>query len=108
MANQDQGSFLAGFSVGLFAGAAGYFLFGTDRGRQLKHRLAHEWEAARKEMPERGSGLVNYSSVTELIQAVGNTIKQAEKQGREKMESQRVTKEKRGQAKKATPKFKGV
>lgn len=36
MTQNDQGSFLTGFSLGLFAGAFGYLLFGTDRGKKIR------------------------------------------------------------------------
>lgn len=108
MANQEQGSFLAGFSVGLVAGAAGYFLFGTDRGRDVKERLAAEWEEARKSLPSQGNTLLNYSSVSELIRSVGNMILDAESEGREKATAQRASKEKKAGVKKAKPKFKGL
>ncbi len=53
-ANHDTGSFLTGFTIGLFAGAAGYFLFGTDRGGKVRRELMTEWENARGELVERG------------------------------------------------------
>lgn len=47
---QDQGSFLNGFVVGLFAGAAGYFLFATDRGHSVREELAQEWQQAKSQL----------------------------------------------------------
>lgn len=44
--DQDQGSFLTGFTLGLFAGATGYFLFGTDRGAKVRRELKTEWDQA--------------------------------------------------------------
>jgi hypothetical protein len=49
----SQGSFLGGFTMGLFAGAAGYFMFGTQKGKKLRERLTEEWENARMEVGER-------------------------------------------------------
>ncbi len=44
-AYEDQSnSFLVGFTWGLIAGAAGYFLFGTDQGKKVRHQLAEEWD----------------------------------------------------------------
>lgn len=109
MANQEQGSFLAGFTVGLFAGAAGYFLFGTDQGRKIKQQLAKEWQLARNTLPERSGGLVHYASVSDLIRSVGTAIRQAEKDGLEKVQSQVGQRPKRtAGTRKSTAKFKGV
>ncbi len=56
--SHDQGSFLTGFTFGLFAGAAGYFMFGTQKGKKLREKLADEWENARSEA---GDSLPNMS-----------------------------------------------
>lgn len=48
------GSFLSGFTIGLFAGAAGYFLFGTERGAQVRKQLEAEWRAAQSKMYAEG------------------------------------------------------
>ena len=37
---------MAGFSVGLAAGAAGMFLFGTDEGSELRKELKDYWQEA--------------------------------------------------------------
>jgi gas vesicle protein len=109
MANQDQGSFLTGFTVGLFAGAAGFFFFGTDQGRRVKTQLAREWQLARNTLPERGSGMINYDSVSDIIRSVGTAILSSEKEGRDKVQAQANQRSKRTAAvKKTTAKFKGV
>lgn len=54
MSDQDSGSFLTGFSLGLFAGAAGYFLFATDRGQQVRQDLQAEWAAAHERLVDEG------------------------------------------------------
>lgn len=51
----EQSSFVAGFSLGLIAGAAGYFLFGTARGAQLRRQLVEEWESAQDELIRQGA-----------------------------------------------------
>ncbi len=51
---QDQSSFVSGFTIGLFAGAAGYFLFGTKRGAQIRRQLAEEWEDAQEHLSREG------------------------------------------------------
>lgn len=48
--DQDQGSFLTGFTLGLFAGAAGLYLFGTEKGKSVRQRLTSEWQAAQSSM----------------------------------------------------------
>lgn len=56
MATNDshQGSFLNGFTLGLFAGAAGYFLFGTPKGESVRKKMSQEWEYAKKHLAEQG------------------------------------------------------
>jgi gas vesicle protein len=44
----EHGSFLTGFTIGLFAGAAGYFLFATDKGGKVRKSLAREWQEAQQ------------------------------------------------------------
>jgi hypothetical protein len=48
--DSHQGSFVNGFTVGLFAGALGYFLFGTNKGSKIRSTLVQEWESAQKEI----------------------------------------------------------
>jgi gas vesicle protein len=50
--SNDQGSFLTGFGLGLLAGAAGYFLFATDRGKKVQSELTKEWQAAKQNLGE--------------------------------------------------------
>ncbi len=38
----------------MFAGAAGYFLFGTKRGASLLKQLEGEWESAKKQLVDEG------------------------------------------------------
>ncbi|MEN8252753.1 MAG: hypothetical protein ABFQ62_00030 [Patescibacteria group bacterium] len=54
MSEEKHGSFLNGFTVGLFAGAAGYFLFGTKKGDSVRTQLAKEWEKAKGELEKEG------------------------------------------------------
>lgn len=49
-----EGGFVAGFSIGLVAGAAAYFLFGTERGTKLRSQLMAEWESATDQMVDDG------------------------------------------------------
>lgn len=57
MSQKDQGSFLTGFSLGLFAGAFGYLLFGTDRGKKIRTDLSQEWDQAKDKLAQ--DGIIN-------------------------------------------------
>lgn len=48
--SSPHGGFLNGFSLGLLAGAAGFVLFGTKRGEQIRHQLRGEWKQAVQEL----------------------------------------------------------
>jgi len=48
--SDQQGSFLNGFTLGLFAGAAGYFLFGTSKGNEIRTKITKEWQEAQKDI----------------------------------------------------------
>lgn len=50
----EQGNFVAGFSLGLLAGAAGYFLFATEKGSKVRKQLVQEWEGAQDHMVKEG------------------------------------------------------
>jgi hypothetical protein len=47
-------SFLTGFSFGLFVGAAGYYLYGTERGKKLREHMVSEFEAAKVQLVKEG------------------------------------------------------
>jgi hypothetical protein len=47
-------SFLTGFAVGLFVGAAGFYLYGTDDGAKMRKQIAHEWEKTKVDLAEQG------------------------------------------------------
>lgn len=51
---QQSNSFLTGFALGLFAGAAGYYLYATDRGKKLREHLVSEWENAKVQLTKEG------------------------------------------------------
>lgn len=53
-ADNSGGAFLSGLTVGLFAGAAGYFLFGTERGAKLRKDLEAEWMKAQSQLYQEG------------------------------------------------------
>ncbi len=54
MHNQDNGSFITGFTIGIFAGAAGFFLFATDNGKKVRTQLNQEWQEAKQVLAEEG------------------------------------------------------
>lgn len=45
---KDSGSFITGFGMGLITGAAAYFLFATEQGKELRKRALEEWETAQE------------------------------------------------------------
>ncbi len=65
--DRDSGSFLTGFTIGLFAGAAGYFLFGTDRGGKVRSELMEEWENAKEHLMQKGVLDNPQASIRDLI-----------------------------------------
>lgn len=71
------GGFVAGFSIGLIAGAAAYYLFGTEKGRVLRSTLVEEWESAKEHMADEGilkdRQLSLRQFMQKLIQDVFNT-----------------------------------
>ncbi len=64
----QQGSFVSGFTIGLMAGAAGYFLFGTQRGTAIRKQLIKEWEGAKENMVKEGVIADNQISLRGVIQ----------------------------------------
>ena len=52
--NSSQQTFTTGFTLGLFAGVAGYYLFGTDQGKKLRSKLAKEWVVAYDHLRQEG------------------------------------------------------
>lgn len=53
--SHDQGSFLTGLTMGMVAGAAGYFLFGTKDGKKIRHKLGKEWDTAKLHLLTQGT-----------------------------------------------------
>lgn len=73
MSDQDQGNFLTGFTFGLFAGAMGYFLFGTPKGEELRSQLAEEWDLAKNDLTEAGV-IGQNNSIRDVINLVLNKV----------------------------------
>lgn len=48
MSDHESGHFSTGFTLGLLAGAAGYFVFGTNKGKEFQVELSKKWQEAKK------------------------------------------------------------
>lgn len=46
MEESHQNSFTAGLILGAISGVAGYYLFGTKEGRELREKIKQEWSGA--------------------------------------------------------------
>lgn len=97
----EAGSFVTGFTVGLFAGAAGYFLFATKRGKTLRQKIESEWQDAQAHLLTKGS---IEESTTNLRDAIGSWWREYVTQPKEKKPTTSVKK----QRKPVPKKFKGV
>lgn len=62
---EDSGSFFSGFTIGLFAGAVGYYLFASEKGSKLVKKVSKEWEKAQKELPVKSGKSVAKTSIKE-------------------------------------------
>ncbi len=58
MPNEEHGSFSLGFTFGLLAGAAGFFMFGTERGKKARLEFAKQWQEAHKSMAKNSDAVV--------------------------------------------------
>lgn len=104
MADRDQGSFIGGFTIGMFAGALGYFLFATNKGKKIKTELVKEWTAARTHMPDRGEGMTQFASFRDVLTHIRDQIESSTTEAEQKINRQP---KKKGSPKKAS-RFKGV
>ncbi|OGJ15764.1 MAG: hypothetical protein A2632_02305 [Candidatus Pacebacteria bacterium RIFCSPHIGHO2_01_FULL_46_16] len=46
MPDEEHGSFSLGFTFGLLAGVAGFFVFGTERGKYARRQFSKQWQEA--------------------------------------------------------------
>lgn len=115
--NQDSGSFLAGFGVGLIAGAVGYFMFATDRGENVRKSLVEEWHNATDKVKQSANKDATQQTVTTVKSLLQDWWKKVEdeletvSESAEKVvkDTTKKAKKKVAEAKKKTPnKFKGV
>jgi gas vesicle protein len=51
---EQHSSFLHGFTLGMIAGAAGYYLFATQKGARMRKQLVSEWEETKEKLYEEG------------------------------------------------------
>jgi gas vesicle protein len=106
MSDPDQGNFLTGFTFGLFAGAMGYFLFGTEKGEELREQLSQEWESAKNDMAE--AGVIDQShTIRDVVNLVLNKIN-TEIEANQQSASSTKTHKNTPREKKSTKKFKGI
>lgn len=103
--NHDSGSFLSGLSIGLIGGAAGYFLFATDKGDKLRKRFAAEWQELQKiAKPELANKQNNSESLRDLLGTFFNEMLE-----QSRAEQAAATEEAKNKKKKTKKKlFKGV
>lgn len=103
----NQGSFVTGLSLGLFAGAASFFLLLTPEGKKLRRRLEEEWQAAQAagavKLPSETPNTVSVRSLFgSLRQAIAEAAATAEPA------TSNVKKSKKPPSKHRLPRFKGV
>ena len=101
MSDQNQGSFLGGLALGMFAGAAGYFLFATKEGAKTRVKLESEWQGAKEKMAQ--DGIIQDKNMS-ISQMVGEWLGMTH-------ETKKITKKKSHKSsstKKDSEKFKGV
>ncbi|MFZ1721281.1 MAG: YtxH domain-containing protein [Microgenomates group bacterium] len=65
--SSDSGSFVTGFTIGLFAGAVGYYLFASKKGTTLLKKVTSEWEKAQKQFPEEITETLSNVNIRSLI-----------------------------------------
>jgi gas vesicle protein len=100
MSDHNAGSFFTGLTVGLFAGAAGYFLLNTKDGKKTLKKIKAEWDTAQDYLQEEG------------LADKGQSLKSMVYEWFDLEESQPKTKSSKKKATTKTPKkkkkFKGV
>ncbi len=113
MQEDSHGSFLNGFTIGLFAGAMGYFLFATDKGQKVRKQLNTEWEKARKELEdsgkiEKGKGTIK-DILAELADKTSRFLSETKtKNNKLKIKNSKSKKTKARSSPSRTKKFKGT
>ena len=116
MKNNNQGGFLTGFIVGMLAGGAGLFLFGTEDGRKVRKSLNKEWDKAKEKMAEEGvienSSLSLRDIIGSVFEKIGENVAESQKPVKKTQKTSRKIpaskKQKPTPKKKRSLKFKGV
>lgn len=104
----NQGSFITGLTIGLFAGAASYFLLVTPKGKKVRQNLEKEWQAAQAStggMPPSILSNSNVTSIRGLFASLREVIAETAQQSPTAPSQKRA---KKSIAKKGDPRFKGV
>ncbi len=70
----DSGSFITGFTLGIFAGAFGYYAFATKDGKKLTTKISAEWAAAKSTLMSDLIGESNQHSLRDLAAVAKKTI----------------------------------
>lgn len=92
--NTSQGSFLNGFTVGIFAGAVGYFLFGTDKGGKVRQTIGKEWDQAKVHLAQEGVIPSSTASIRDIFkQVIGMFVAQDDLQTSSSNKSGKTTKD---------------
>lgn len=106
MSDQNQGSFVGGLALGMFAGAAGYFLFATKDGSTVRKKMEGEWKEAKVILAE--EGVIKSKDVT-ISELVGEWFGvETSKTSKKKTAPSKNSNKKQIAAKSKTSKFKGV
>lgn len=111
--SNTQGSFVSGLTIGFLAGAAGYFLFGTEKGKKIVKDLEQEWRLAQADNPQLTQMISQQAThqvaASSLLQTIKGLIeKMAEEQDAGLKHQKSATRGKKPVVKKNEVKFKGV
>jgi hypothetical protein len=112
MSDEQQGSFIGGLALGMFAGAAGFFLFGTKDGAKTRVKIEKEWQEAKVTLAKDGIIKNKNASLGDLVKdwfglekvKVVKTTKKSTK----KKTTQASAPSKKSTSPKTGKKFKGV
>lgn len=111
--SNNEGSFVSGLTVGFLAGAVGYFLFGTDKGKKIVHDLEREWQAAQaadpgltKMISQEANQHVRGSSLLKTLK--GLVEKMADDQAEAARQAKATARNRKPANRKTDTKFKGV
>lgn len=110
---KESGSFMSGFGIGLLTGAAAYFLFGTEQGKELRKKALSEWDSMQGSMSKE-SGIEMPKQLRQVMREVVGYFAESIKQIQDIQESANKpktvpTKTKKPETKaKSSSRFKGL